>query len=101
MSEQRNILNKHRLPDGRTELRAHDVRHLRACTSCGLIGDNRTMIHCMVWGVEEHFHGSCAVERLGDHVLRLPVDERNKLTLKDTGADLMKRLLALTDEQST
>lgn len=90
-------MEKHRLPDGRTKLLAHDVRHLRSCTACGELGDGRTMIRCMVWGVGEAMHGGCAVKKLGDYVLKLPAEELDKLTLSDTGVDLMKRILQTTD----
>lgn len=73
---------------------AHDVRHLRACTACGELGDDRMMIHCMVWGVMEHFHDECAVQKLGEYgVLKLPLDELNKISIGAAGPDLMRKII--------
>lgn len=86
-------MSKYRLPDGRERITAHDVRHLRACTACGELGDNRTMIRCMVWGIGETMHDECAVKKLGDYVLKLPVEELNKISIGAAGSGLMRKIV--------
>lgn len=84
---------RYRLPDGRTRMTSHDVRHLRTCGECGELGDDRAMIHCMIWGVGETYHDDCAVKKLGDYVLKLPIDELNKISIGAAGADLMRKII--------
>jgi hypothetical protein len=85
---------KYRLPDGRTELRAHDVRHLAICHTCGEIGDNRVMIQADLFERDGPWHDECFVKAYGpDAVLALPEKEQAKFTLKSTGVALMKKLL--------
>lgn len=87
--------DKYRLPDGRERFLAHDVRHLTVCDACGEIGDDRTMIRHNTLG---NYHGECAVQFLGDEILDLPWEEREKFTIGDVGVDLMKKLLAKRTE---
>ncbi len=79
-------MTKHRLPEGREALTAHDVRHLKTCTSCGELADDRMT----VW----HMHPECYYRAYGEaDVLGLPIDDQNKFSLGDIPASLMKRLL--------
>lgn len=72
-----------------------DVRNLRKCELCGGFGDARRML--TVNG--QRAHGSCVVETMpAAWVLNLPAAERNKLTLRDVGPDLMRALMAKYDE---
>lgn len=87
------MTKEHKLPDGRTKLTAHDVRYLCTCSACEGLGDRRTMIHCMIWGVGEKYHDSCAVEKLGDYVLKLPAEELDKISIGAAGADLMRKII--------
>lgn len=82
------------LPEGRTRMTAHDVRHLRTCTACDGFGDDRMMIHCMIFGVGETLHDECAVQKLGESgVLKLPLEELNKISLGAAGPDLMRKIM--------
>lgn len=74
---------------------AHDVRYLKACTACGELGDNRTMVKCMVWGCLEQFHDTCAVEKFGNYVLKLPAEELDKISIKAAGVELMRKIMEL------
>jgi hypothetical protein len=85
--------DRYKLPDGRTRMKAHDVRHLRTCSACGELGDDRMMIHCMIWGVGEAYHDECAVQKLGESVLKLPLDELNKISIGAAGPDLMRKIM--------
>lgn len=63
-------------------MKAHDVRHLCICTSCGKIGDDREMI--AIGG--DRAHGCCVFDVLGmSAVLRLPVEELKKFSIDDLG----------------
>jgi hypothetical protein len=89
------MTDRYRLPDGRTRMHAHDVRHLRTCSDCGGLGDDRVMIHCMIWGVGEAYHDDCAVQKLGEYgVMKLPPEELNKITIGAAGPDLMRKIMS-------
>lgn len=74
-----------------------DVRKLRLCKHCGTMGHADFMI--MARAVPEScalhpMHTDCIVERFThDEILALPESERVKLTLADTGVELMRKLV--------
>jgi hypothetical protein len=73
---------------------AHDVRKLRVCAICDGIGHLDQMLTLPGWPAGNLYHGECAVRMLKRaEVLTLPHSERRKLTLADTGKDLMLALL--------
>ena len=73
---------------------SHDVRHLKICTDCGQVGDDRQMLRLQARGGDKLFHGSCAVKGFTfEGLLQLPISEIGKLTLADTGVELMKRII--------
>lgn len=77
---------KHRLPEGRETLTAHDVRYLEVCAACGELADNRMT----VW----HMHPACYYNAYGDaDVLALSMPDQDKFALSDIPASLMKQLL--------
>jgi hypothetical protein len=76
----------YRLPDGRTTLKAHDVRHLCTCKVCGGMADNRETVF--------ETHPKCYYEEHGRRaVLSLDVEDRNKFSLSDIPVALMKELI--------
>jgi len=82
------------------ELRSvRDVRNLARCAACGRMGDRRRMLSNLgVSGLHGLHHGRCVVRLLTvETVLALPSDELAKLTLADTGIELMQRLLDAFD----
>jgi hypothetical protein len=72
-------------------MKAHDVRHLRVCKDCDRLGDQR---RGMLQLPDGHHHDFCLIARmtLGE-LLRLPVAERDKITLGAAGPALMRSLL--------
>lgn len=79
---------------------AHDVRKLRLCAICDGVGHLDRMlsldaIHGSDTSARGHlYHGECAVRMLRRaEVLSLPLAEKQKLTLADTGLDLMRELV--------
>lgn len=71
---------------------AHDVRKLRLCAVCDGVGHLDSLLKLP--GFHGLYHGECAVRMLTrTEVLALPDSERRKLTLADTGKDLMLQLL--------
>ncbi len=80
--------------------KSHDVRKLRRCSICEGIGHKDRMLTLPGWPVEQLFHGDCAVRMLSrSEVLALPWSEQKKLTIEDTGMDLMKELLKVLDSR--
>ncbi len=80
--------NLYRLPDGRTKLKAHDVRHLQTCKVCGGMADDRETVF--------ETHPKCYYEEHGCRaVITLDEDDRNKFALGDIPAYLMKKLLSI------
>ena len=76
----------YRLPDGRTKLKAHDVRHLCVCFVCGAMADDRDVVF--------DAHPKCFYEKEGRiRVLNLCDDDMDKFRLGDIPLDLMKELL--------
>ncbi len=71
--------------------KAHDVRTLRVCGSCGGMGNCDRMIeHGKEW-----LHGRCFVSRYGKAELcHLPKAQTDRMTLNDLGLATMKYLLA-------
>jgi hypothetical protein len=68
-------------------MKAHDVRHLRICPCCQALGDDREMVTIVM-------HGRCAFDHFGiGGLLKLPDEERNKLTIGDIGPAAMKVLV--------
>lgn len=77
-----------RLPDGRTKLKAHDIRHLQTCKVCGGLADDRATVF--------ETHPKCYYEEHGHRaVVTLNEEDRNKFALGDIPASLMKELLEL------
>lgn len=79
-------------------MKAHDVRFLRVCKTCGHIGDKRRMLNLP----DGDYHDECIVARLTDaQVLRLPREQRNKITLgaamKLGRMDMLRTLLDHND----
>jgi len=70
--------------------KAHDVRTLRVCGSCGGLGNCDRMIeHGTEW-----LHGRCFVSRYGKAELcHLPKEQTDRMTLNDIGVAAMKYLL--------
>jgi hypothetical protein len=76
----------YRLPDGRTKLKAHDIRHLCVCAHCDGMADDRETVRDL--------HPRCFYEMEGNAgVLALCSDDRDKFALGDIPVELMKRLL--------
>lgn len=91
----------HRLPDGRTKLKAHDIRHLGLCAICGGIADQRTSIsYEAAYGYKAQdpnamWHPKCTFEHFGEKfVLDLPQSEQNKFCLSDIPLKTMKKLVS-------
>lgn len=81
---------RHRLPGGRTKLKAHDVRHLTQCASCKCLADKRTAI--LYRGAT--WHAQCLYERKGlDFMIALPSSERAKVCISDIPADDMRKFI--------
>lgn len=82
---------------------AHDVRQLRLCAACRCMGDRRLMLNIdSPAGTAQLQHGRCFVERAGAAAaIALPVMERAKLTLADTGPALMRQLLEIHDTEES
>lgn len=73
---------------------AHDVRKLRVCSICRGVGHLDTLLVLPGFPAGSLYHGECAVRMLRrNEVLALPHSEKRKLTLADTGVDLMRELL--------
>jgi hypothetical protein len=90
----------HRLPDGRTNLKAHDIRHLGLCAICGGIADQRTSIsYRAAYDYEAQdpnamWHPKCTFEHFGEKfVLDLPESEQNKFCLSDVPVSTMKKII--------
>ncbi|AQH05694.1 hypothetical protein A9R05_42510 (plasmid) [Burkholderia sp. KK1] len=84
--------------------KAHDVRTLVRCASCGGVGNKPHMLSGLeaASGLEGWHHGICVVRRLGaEGVVKLPAAEREKLRLGDTGVELMRTLLDLRQDDAT
>lgn len=103
---QQYVLPAYHNADVRTVLK---VRSLRACGSCGGLGNEARMLMGLEFvGLEAgHHHGRCVVQRLSsDRVLAMPGTERAKITLGDVqvlgeaGIDLLRRLLDALDQSS-
>ncbi len=76
----------YRMPDGRTKLKAHDVRHLHTCKICGGMADDREVV--------SDAHPKCYYEEFGRQaVLSLGAEDRNKFALGDIPVSLMKELV--------
>lgn len=90
-------MSKHRLPDGRENLKAHDVRHLCVCAHCGNLADDRETVspNHHFPHVPETWHPKCLFEEYGgDYVVeRLSRDQQNKFALGDIPVEVMKKLL--------
>lgn len=70
--------------------RAHDVRRLRTCGHCGMIGDSA---HMIPWMARDWFHGRCYADKFGvDALLELHPDLTEGLQIGDLGVALMKQL---------
>lgn len=79
---------EYRLPDGRTKLKAHDIRHFSTCKVCGGLADDRETVF--------ETHPKCYYEEHGQRaVITLEEDDRNKFALGDIPASLMRELLEL------
>lgn len=85
-------------------MRAHDVRHLRVCKSCGSIGDGRRMLTIGLHRklAPGQHHAECVLRVLDDQeVLALALAQREKITLgcaldirgRQAGAQLMRQLM--------
>jgi hypothetical protein len=70
--------------------KAHDVRTLRVCGSCGGMGNNDRMIeHGTEW-----LHGRCFVARYGKAELcQLPQAQTDRMSMNDLGLEVMKYLV--------
>jgi hypothetical protein len=69
--------------------KAHDVRRLTSCESCKGIGDRKFMPK--IYG--KYFHGFCAVKEIGvDGVLKLDIDQIDKIALGEVGVETMKAI---------
>lgn len=78
--------------------KAHDVRKLRQCSICKGIGHMDRMVVMPAWSAVQLFRGDCAVRMLSHaEVPALPWSEQKKLTIEDTGIELMKELLKALD----
>jgi len=89
-------VEQYRLPDGRTKLKAHDVRHLCTCTKCGGLADDReTVSPTYAPNISWQGHPSCFYEVFGPTAIleRLTHEQQNKFTLGDIPASLMRKLL--------
>ncbi len=74
--------------------KAHDVRKLRLCSICRGVGHLDSLLTLPGFPVGSLYHGECAVRMLSRaEVLALPDGELHKLTLADTGMDLMRELV--------
>lgn len=74
--------------------KAHDIRKLRKCVVCGDLG-YLTYMPILKSGPA---HGTCVVAtRTHDEILALPVEERGKLRLNQTGVQLMKKLVEIEE----
>ncbi len=70
---------------------AHDVRHLRVCAKCGLLGDKRRMVTS---DTRDWWHGRCFIDTKGmNELLMLPTDQLDSLTLGDIGPSVMHAIL--------
>lgn len=83
--------------------KAHDVRHLEKCNSCGGMGDDRRMLPGMpVFRSDGWHHGRCVVLQLSEaEVLALPQPVYERLRLDETGPDLMLKLLRRAESEVT
>lgn len=81
----------HRLPNGRTTLKAHDVRHLSVCR-CGELTDRRTSIE----HDGKHWHPSCLYREIGfEGMAALPASSRERVCISDMPADDMRKFIEL------
>lgn len=92
--------NLHRLPEGRTKLLAHDMRHLGLCAICGGIADQRTSIsYEAAYGYKAEdpnamWHPKCTFDYFGENfVLNLPKSEQQKFCLSDIPVETMRKLI--------
>lgn len=97
--------SQHRLPDGRTKIKAHDIRHLGLCAICGGIADKRAAVTYEVahgypaQDPNAMWHPKCTYEHFGEKfVLDLPDSEQNKFCLSDIPASVMKNIMEQRDE---
>jgi hypothetical protein len=72
-------------------MKAHDVRLLCRCPVCGRLGDERRMVK--VGPMKTLAHDRCVFEQLGDGIVNLPKEEREKFSLVAVGPDMMRRLV--------
>jgi hypothetical protein len=80
----------YRLPEGRTKLKCHDVRHLTQCPSCKCLGDRRMTIKYR----REMWHPQCLYEHKGiDFMLGLPSADRAKVCISDMPANDMRKFI--------
>lgn len=80
-------------------MRAHDVRHLRLCTVCDDLGDDRNMINPDPAHSTRWYHGRCFIKRCGlKQLLKLPAEQANRLTLGDVGVRTMKALIRASSQ---
>jgi hypothetical protein len=97
--------DKYRLPEGRTVLKAHDVRHLCTCAKCDGVADARTAValkgkHFELFTTSypsgARYHTECFVEQFGEElVLLLSREEREKFRICDVSAETMRKLVGL------
>ncbi len=95
---------KHTLPEGRSTLIAHDVRHLCKCDICGELADDRMTIRPRgnhfgqyfpaKYKQNAHWHPRCFVEQYSEAAIwDLAREERMKFTLGDVSFETMMRLV--------
>jgi len=81
---------RYRLPEGRTKLKCHDVRHLSQCPSCKALADRRMTIAYL----GETWHPQCLYEHKGlDFMLSLPSADRARVCISDMPADDMRKFM--------
>jgi hypothetical protein len=75
----------------------HDIRHLAGCATCSGVGDDRRMLKFR-GGLH---HGACLVEQVDrKHLLKMPTEELNKLTLGDAGVPFIKAMLKVLEKRN-
>ncbi|WP_027521722.1 hypothetical protein [Bradyrhizobium sp. Ec3.3] len=101
---------KHRLPDGRERMKAHDVRHLCLCGICGGIADQRTSISYNKAFRYSHipsarkepdvfWHPACCYAEFGKKfVLDMPVSEQEKFRICDAPMDVIRELIEMIEQ---
>jgi len=91
-------MSMHRLPNGRTKLKAHDIRHLCVCTKCGDLADDReTVSPTYAPNIEGQWHPACFYLTFGATAVveRLTRNQQDKFALGDIPVGVMKKLLDL------